>query len=256
MNRLPRSLSLSTVNSTGTPSTSNRTRPARVNDFSLPSVVVGKILDEDGKPLNGVRVRAEQSGVTRAQANSDFTGEFVLNIFYGANPTNYTYDISATLGEKGEWRLDTVLPIGERKSMDFTLKDAISTQGAVMTLDRNTPQASVVVQAIKTSEKAPAPTSANAGENEKVAATVLTDEKGKYKFINLRPGQYRVRCQTPGEMVYYDQGKTIMVELGQTAANIDFYLPPLKKGTWKNFTFRDGLANNDTCKSDAMLFYQ
>src|SRR6185369_17138651 len=165
------------------------------SNFSLPSVVVGKILDEDGKPLNGVRVRAEQSGVTRAQANSDFTGEFVLNIFYGANPTNYTYDISATLGEKGEWRLDTVLPIGERKSMDFTLKDAISTQGAVMTLDRNTPQASVVVQAIKTSEKAPAPTSANAGENEKVAATVLTDEKGKYKFINLRPGQYRVRCQ-------------------------------------------------------------
>lgn len=41
------------------------------------------------------------------------------------------------------------------------------------------------------------------GANAQVAATALTDERGEYEFIGLKPGRYRVRCQTPDGPVYY-----------------------------------------------------
>ena len=39
----------------------------------------------------------------------------------------------------------------------------------------------------------------------KVIATTLSDESGKYQFINLKPGRYQVRCQVLNEYVYYEK---------------------------------------------------
>ena len=42
------------------------------------------------------------------------------------------------------------------------------------------------------------------GEGEfQIAATTLSDENGKYQFINLKPGRYQVRCYTLNGYVYY-----------------------------------------------------
>jgi protocatechuate 3,4-dioxygenase beta subunit len=33
----------------------------------------------------------------------------------------------------------------------------------------------------------------------------LSDEGGKYRFVNLKPGQYQLRCYTLGGYLYYGE---------------------------------------------------
>ncbi|MBC8235568.1 SpoIIE family protein phosphatase [bacterium] len=138
-------------------------------------------------------------------------------------------------------------------------KEVISIEGTILMLNDITPHVAVPVQAIR---------------DGKVIAGVLTDENGKYRFINLNPGVYQVRCYIPGEYVYYGQvreaiprigeselargqknketshvirntqsGKLLKVESNKTLSNINFRFPPFKKGTWKHYYTSDGLAS-------------
>lgn len=38
-----------------------------------------------------------------------------------------------------------------------------------------------------------------------VVATVLSDKNGRYQLINLLPGEYLIRCQTPKGDIYYGE---------------------------------------------------
>ena len=80
-----------------------------------------------------------------------------------------------------------------------------------------------------------------------IVATTLTDDRGQYQFLNLRPGKYQVRCQIPGQLVYYpdrEQAKTFTVSVGQQHRDINFHQPAFKKGFWRTYTTYDGLAGN------------
>ena len=205
--------------------------------------LVGRVMSEAGKPLYGVNLQVEQAGVVIGQGETDYTGRFVLMV----NATNPgLYDISATLGDKGDWRLETSLPLGHSTEVKFALKDAVSLAGSVLTLDPDVPQVAVVVQALREAPESGTAAPANGGlpRLDPVAATTLTDEKGRFKFVNLRPGHYEVRCQVPGGFVYYEQPRSFEVVLGKTTQGVDWRLAPVKKGTWRNFTFRDGLPHN------------
>ncbi|MBC8227929.1 SpoIIE family protein phosphatase, partial [bacterium] len=115
-----------------------------------------------------------------------------------------------------------------------TLKEAISISGTLLMLDDATPHVAVVVQAVT-----PAPT----GQSEPtVVATTLSDESGRYRFINLKPGPYQVRCYTKSGYVYYQQGEVLHVQRGKAFLSIDFRFAPFKKGVWRNYTPLDGLA--------------
>ncbi|MFQ6043953.1 MAG: two-component regulator propeller domain-containing protein [Candidatus Poribacteria bacterium] len=115
-------------------------------------------------------------------------------------------------------------------------------------LDDATPHASTPVQVV---------------QNGKIIDTTFSDEHGRYQFVNLKPGRYQVRCHVLGGYVYYettddalrftfydspdteeDAGEVLSVEQGRSLKNIDFRFAPIKKGTWKNYTFLDGLADN------------
>lgn len=156
--------------------------------------------------------------------------------------------LSAINGELGSWRLGIRLGKDERRKLNLTLKKAISIEGTLLMLDDATPHVAVPVQAIR---------------NGKVIDTALSDEGGKYRFINLKPGRYQVRCQVLKGYVYYratdyalrftfydlqatrkDAGEILSVEQGKTLKNIDFRFPPFKKGTWKTYTALDGLASS------------
>ena len=54
----------------------------------------------------------------------------------------------------------------------------------MLTLDGETPQTAVPVQAVGPTDLAAAGV---------VAATVLSDKEGRFQFINLRPGRYQIR---------------------------------------------------------------
>jgi len=110
-------------------------------------------------------------------------------------------------------------------------------EGTLLMLDDTTPHVAVPVQAIS---------------NGKLIDGVLTDESGKYRFVNLKPGWYQVRCYISEEYVYYGKkgkgegrkaGEILQVERGKTVKNIDFRFPQFKKGTWKNYITLDGLPS-------------
>jgi hypothetical protein len=85
-------------------------------------------------------------------------------------------------------RISGLLKKGGMEAMqNISSKEAISVEGTILMLDDTTPHVAVPVQAIR---------------DGKVIATALSDESGKYRFINLKPGQYHVRCQVLGGYVY------------------------------------------------------
>jgi len=79
--------------------------------------------------------------------------------------------------------------------------DPVSISGTVRMLDDITPHVAVPVEAIRNGEK--------------VAGT-LTDESGKYQFVNLRPGNYELRCQVLDGYVHYGEEKARKSESRRT----------------------------------------
>lgn len=69
-------------------------------------------------------------------------------------------------------------------------QEKTSIQGTLLMLDDVTPHVAVPVQAIRDRE---------------VIATVLSDETGKYQFVNLKPDRYQLRCQILGGYINYEE---------------------------------------------------
>jgi hypothetical protein len=112
-------------------------------------------------------------------------------------------------------------------------------QGTLLMLDDTTPHVAVVVQAIRDGN---------------VMATALSDEQGRYQLIDLEPGQYHLRCYVLNGYVYYSEGGntvadessavSLQTRPGVTHDNINLRFAPFKKGTWRTYTYLDGLASN------------
>jgi len=209
------------------------------------SVISGVITDEAGQPISNAIVRLEENDSEIVQTTTDASGKYSLAI----SPVRGPYNLSATriistkevsitgevsVGEEGAWRLGLRLHEGGRQTLNLTLKEVVSIEGTLLMLDDVTLHAAVPVQAIRSG---------------KVIAGTLSDENGKYKFINLKPGPYQVRCQTLDGDVYYGSsgeavGKILTVERGKRLKDIDFRFASFKKGAWKNYDTLDGLAYN------------
>ncbi len=76
--------------------------------------------------------------------------------------------------------------------------------------------------------------------------TVLSDESGKYQFVNLPPGAYLLRCQTSDGYIYYGEESEppkLQISESQSIRGVNFRFASFKKGTWKSYTPFDGLSN-------------
>jgi ligand-binding sensor domain-containing protein len=219
------------------------------------AVVSGVITNEADRPIPEAHVRLEQGGEEMAQAQTDASGNYRLSIY----PVRGSYDLYATSGVLGDLRLGIPLREGERRTLNLTLRRAVSIEGTLLMLDDKTPHVAVPVQAVVAQASLPV-------KMGRPVATTLSDEMGKYQFVNLKPGRYRVRCQVLGGYVYYGEEKTaepesqkagrpenrtmlsepigLQVERGKTLENINFRFAPFKKGTWTNYDTLDGLAHN------------
>ena len=75
------------------------------------------------------------------------------------------------------------------------------------------------------------------------SVTVHTDNEGRFRFVNLRPGNYRLRCHGPNGFVYLggsgepDASIPITVALGQTREGFEFVIQDAKKGFWKSVPY-------------------
>ena len=110
-------------------------------------------------------------------------------------------------------------------------EDPISIIGALFmpVPDHTTPHVAVLVQVVRDGE---------------VIDITLSDEAGRFSLVNLKPGQYQVRCQTPAGYVYPVEGETHQISAGETY-QVHFHTAPFKKGTWRHYNTLDGLADND-----------
>ena len=203
--------------------------------------ISGVIRYENGKPVSEGSVCLKQSDKQVARTKVDASGSYLLAIY----PVNGLYDLTAVSGESGNWKLAFPLNAGERLNIDLILRNAISIEGALLSLDDETPHIAAAVDAVCDGV---------------VAATVLSDQDGEYRFVNLRPGNYQVRCHLADGYIYYasssdenmtggeatkkTESKTLInVSPGITVSDIDFRFAPSKKGGWRSYDTLYGLAD-------------
>ena len=86
------------------------------------AVLSGVITDKAGQPIPSAAVRLERDGEEIAEARTDASGSYRLDIY----PVRGQYDLSATSGDLGDWQFGIRLREGERQTLSLTLKEAIS----------------------------------------------------------------------------------------------------------------------------------
>ncbi|MCY4553213.1 MAG: SpoIIE family protein phosphatase [Candidatus Poribacteria bacterium] len=192
------------------------------------AVMAGIITDESGKTLADAPVHLWQGSTMIAKTATDTEGFYQFSVYPASGP----YDLQATHGEKGNWEMGVQLSAGDRAKMNLTLRKAISISGNLLALDNNTPNAGVLVEAILIRED---------GVSQK-RATTLSDSRGRYQFINLIAGSYQLRCHT-WDTNNDNLNPIVSFDL-QNTLNIDFRFRPFKHGTWKHYTYLDGLGQN------------
>jgi len=219
------------------------------SELVRPSVLSGEITDEAGTPLTDASIVIEQDIRVVAATRTDSAGRY-QTVFY---PRPDAYDLTATWDDKAEWQRGLEVAPGRRHEVDLTLHTAVSLAGTVFAYD-GSPHPAVVIQAVPLT---------GAGLSKKPTA-VQSDMNGHFRFINLRPGPYRVRSYVGDRYVYYgsmadapsttQSGAILQVERGRSLQGVDMRFAPFKKGLWRTYTYLDGLADNyvNAIGSDAM----
>ncbi|MDQ1327583.1 MAG: hypothetical protein QG641_866, partial [Candidatus Poribacteria bacterium] len=175
----------------------------------------GVITDKARRPVFNAFVCLEEKGLDIAETWTDAFGRYRISIY----PVSGPYDLSVTNGDLGDWRIGIPIQKKENVKLDLTLREAISISGRILKENSNLPQENVMVQAVAINN--------DEVNYPKFIAGEVSDKRGMYRFINLKPGRYQVRCQIPGGDTYYKKGKnSVLPLLGGTRS-----VPPLLGGT-------------------------
>lgn len=201
-------------------------------------VVFGTIKDETGKPVTNATIRLLRQEAEISTATSDTNGNYSTAFL-----SEYeNFDIAATAGELGIWKFGVACPPGRRTELNLTLSNAVSIAGKVTAFDGSL-VGDVIVQAVRADA---APREAGSLTTPGLAATVLTtttnSEQG-YRFLNLRPGEYKVRIHVPEGQLEYHHGEALRTEPGKTQG-ADFQIAPFRKGRWRRYSTANGLPGN------------
>ncbi|MYI94947.1 hypothetical protein F4083_11635, partial [Candidatus Poribacteria bacterium] len=189
--------------------------------------IAGVITDESGNAVSKAIVHLWKDSTLIAKTETDTKGSYQFSVY----PANGYYDIEASHEDKGNWT-EVSLLAGARVNMNLTLRMSVSISGSLLKLD-DKPHVGVVVEALLLGKK----------NSSQKRSTTLSDNRGQYRFINLRPGRYQIRChtlKTQGE----DPNKIVSVVTQNTLENVNFRFLPFKYGTWKHYTYLDGLGSN------------
>jgi signal transduction histidine kinase/CheY-like chemotaxis protein/ligand-binding sensor domain-containing protein len=72
--------------------------------------------------------------------------------------------------------------------------------------------------------------------------SVMTDAKGKFRFLQIRSGRYRLRAHVPGGFATLADNRILPVEADKPLAGLDFRISPFKPGRWRHYSHLDGLS--------------
>jgi signal transduction histidine kinase/streptogramin lyase/DNA-binding NarL/FixJ family response regulator len=211
------------------------------------AVMTGKISQQNAAGIGRALVQVFEGQREVARTQSDAAGMYRLSLF----PVPSSCDVRVTAGEFGAWKVGIHLKPATPANLDWTLSDAVTLAGAVRMPDGVTPHVAVPVQAVRADADRSSPP---------VEATVLSDANGGFRFVNLRPGSYHLRCQTTNGFIYLgpsaggdaSRAAVLKAEAGGSHRGLLFQLPVLKRGSWKRYTSDDGLphrAVRSICRS-------
>jgi 5-hydroxyisourate hydrolase-like protein (transthyretin family) len=172
-------------------------------------VISGVITDESGKLLVGAEVCLEKEDKVIARVLTDESGRYEISVHTGPG----TYDISATWEKLGKWQLGIEVKEGDYISVDLALKLAVSIKQKVLTPNHSIPHTYLHIKALRLDS-----------DNSTILSisSTKTSGWGEYEFVNLKPGNYEIRCYTTdgyvyqykrGELWYYQYGKRIPILL-------------------------------------------
>ncbi len=201
-------------------------------ELAYPSWLKGKISDENGTPVVGAGVLVLRDGIRQLQALSDTNGDYNLQGVYSSE----SYDVSVLKGDLGAWRLGVVVGAPPGTRLDIRLGPC-TVSGSLLALD-NSPHVNAVVQAVEVVS------TSSGATREDVVDTKRSDARGHYRFVNLRPGTYRIRSPGFSGYAYYEGGKALTVQSGRPMAGMDLRFAPQKKGGWEIYDTVRGLADN------------
>jgi signal transduction histidine kinase/ligand-binding sensor domain-containing protein/CheY-like chemotaxis protein len=202
------------------------------------AVIHGKIANPSGEGMAQALIQAFQEDREVARTQSDAQGRYQVSLF----PVTGQCDLRVTVKESGAWRFGMSLAPGLRTNLDVTVSEAVSLSGILRMADGITPHVAVPVQVVEATAGGPPP---------RVVATVLSDDRGEFRFINLRPGSYRLRCHTDNGFIYHaaaggagpDQAAPLKIEIGASLQGLQFQFPAIKRGFWKSYTSDEGLPH-------------
>ncbi len=186
-------------------------RPSGTQEFVTPAVIAGIITDSDGHPLRNADVVISQVGKEVAKTRSRLAGEYLLPLL---KPTSQRYEIRVTKDDLGSQLAGLDLAGGGSKTLDFTLYEAPSVFGRILSSEKR-PRAGVRVQL-----------EPNAQTN--LIATTLSNARGEYRFRNVAPGSYRVQVAGTDGPIYFTDGKIVEVKERTPPNQADIQLPSPK----------------------------
>jgi signal transduction histidine kinase/CheY-like chemotaxis protein/ligand-binding sensor domain-containing protein len=213
------------------------TRPT-AGQVALPAAFFGRITDPAGNSIATADIRVWEGETEVANASSGPDGRYT--VAFGA--TNGVVDVAVRAGELGGWVISAAAPAGRHVELNPTLGNATSIEGRVTGFD-GAPLADVLVQAVRADAPPRRPGALSTPGLAASAVTTTTNGATSYRFVNLRPGDYRVRVHTPEGHLLYHGGEVLRVESGRTLT-ADFQIAPFQKGLWRRYTTGSGLPGN------------
>jgi signal transduction histidine kinase/ligand-binding sensor domain-containing protein/DNA-binding response OmpR family regulator len=201
-----------------------------------PTFLFGIATDGLGKPLAKATIRGWRQHEVLFTATSGTDGSYSI----GARPAYQNFDIEAGLGDLGTWRLGVGCRPGERTEVNFLMAKSGVLSVKVLAFD-DSPLPDFIVQAVR----------ADAPSRERgrlvtpgLEATAVTDSAGTCRFVNLRPGRYKVRLQLPDTPIDYNAGEVVEPPGPGETREIEFRASPVHKGRWRSYTVANGLPSN------------
>ena len=216
------------------------------------------VTDAEGRPVSGAVIQLFDQGEAAWSLRTGTNGQAEACLYPLAN----AYDVRATSGETGAWLYDVALRPGERRRLTLRLSMAGSLSGRVLAMDHS-PQNAIVVQALRDPERSgdgpsPVPAVQTNGDEPSprqsapkirsflplppFSETVLSDTNGNFRFVNLRPGAYRLRRHGSDGFIYPTNNAERIVAMGRTNEPVEFVFANAKRGVWRNYSITKGLA--------------
>jgi signal transduction histidine kinase/ligand-binding sensor domain-containing protein/DNA-binding response OmpR family regulator len=213
--------------------------------FAPSGVVAGRVTESTtGLPVAGVRLEALAATDSFGTGVSDTNGLYRLSLRRVDQPV--VVDVRADWHrvdpeeDLGNWVLGVKTAPGSTNSVDLALVNAVSIEGNVKAFDGSA-VGGVVAEAVRVDGGSDPPDSApGPGWQHAVAVSA---SMGGYRFVNLHPGEYRLRLHGPGAPLDYGEGRPLRVRPGEPA-RADFQVTPPPRGRWQRYSSAMGLPSS------------